>query len=405
MANATAVTALYWNQTLLQEIGASFPSRHVLSLLPMLTLAGYATGVAVIAFGPAARGRSPVLYHLGLLVAALLAAGAAPNGIILAACCCFVGAGAAVAQRSLACAAQLVSPQAAGATIGLVIAGSLLGVLGVRLFGTALGHCVGWRAVFLLAACATSMALLAVALTKAGHTPVATLTNARTGIFGLWRAQPLLRRAAVQQAALFAAYSAGWMLALVQMAPGERSCAVIGGGLAGLAAALAAGRLSDRFGRVDLARAGAAAMLLAAAVLLPVGYATAAGPLRTLLLLLGMVLVDAGLQTALVVNQARVQALDPLMRSRLAATLTVCGSLGGAFGAGSAFWLWRVLDDRAALGVAIAASAAGLLCSRVAGRARPPRPAAATLGINHLGRWSARCSTAPAWPPSPPGCS
>ena len=141
----------------------------------------------------------------------------------------------------------------------------------------------------------------------------------------------------------------------------------------------------------DIPRAGAAAMVLAAAVLLPAAYlATGAG--RVLLLMAGMALVDAGLQLALVANQARVQALLPAARSRLAALLTVCGAAGGALGAGAGYALWRHAGWAPAIGLAAAAGAVGLACSLLRAERRR-QPAAARARLSEAAIRSARMTS------------
>jgi len=363
-ANAACVASLYWNQALVQSMAAAFPaSAPLLSLIPMLTLAGYASGVAVIAFAPAAGGKLSTGRLLTLLVVALLAAGAAPNVPILAVVSFVIGFGAAAAQRLIANAARLGGPDRAGIAIGVVLGAALLAILGVRLAGDTLAHLIGWRAVFYAAAACVGVSGLVGVAAGATHEPSFPAPSVADPMRALWRGSPLFRWATFQQMALFAAYNAAWMIALIEVPARERSLVVIGGCGAGLVAALGAGRLVDRLRQRDVPRVGAVAVLVAAALLLPVAYSAAPGVYRVALLLPGMALLDGGLQFALVANQARVQALMPTSRSRLAATLTVAGSFGGGIGAGASFWLWQRAGWPAALAVAAVAGLCGLACS------------------------------------------
>lgn len=362
-ANSASVAALYWSQTLVSEIAATFPEAGMLSLIPAVTLAGYATGAALIAFGPAAQGRSSIERHLLLLVIALAAVASARNVATVIVASYFVGCGSSVAQRLLATAAQLVGPATAGRAIGGMICGSLTAVLGVRLIGQDLGQTFGWRLVFLIAAATVAVSGLLAFATRATRDPPIEAATTPSTFQALWRSHALLRRAAFQQAALFAAFNASWMTALVEVPARERPLVVLGGCCAGLAAALAAGQLADRPGQRHVITLGAAAMLVSASVLLPIAYGTIAGSPQTLLLIVGMALLDAGMQVALVSNQVRVQALQPSARVRLAATLTVCGFLGGACGAGAGYWLTQALNWQAAIGFAAIAACLGLACS------------------------------------------
>ena len=362
-ANSASVAALYWSQTLVSEIAADFSEAGMSSLVPAVTLAGYATGAALIAFGPAAWGRSSIERHLLLLVIALAAVASAPNVATVIMASYFVGCGSSVAQRLLATAAQLVGPAAAGRAIGGVICGSLTAVLGVRLIGQGLGQTFGWRPVFLIAAATVAVSGFLAFATRATRASPTEAATAPSTFQALWRSHALLRRAAFQQAALFAAFNAGWMTVLVEIPAHERPMVVLGGCCAGLAAALAAGRLADRPGQRHVTTLGAAAMLVSASLLLPIAYGTVTGSSQTLLLIVGMALLDAGMQVALVSNQARVQALQPFARVRLAATLTVCGFLGGACGAGAGYWLTQAFNWQAAIGFAAVAACLGLACS------------------------------------------
>ncbi len=370
-ANAASVMALYWNQALVNDLAATFPEAGCLSLVSAMTLAGYAAGVGLIAFGPAALGRLSIDCHLGFLALALASAGSAPNVPTLAMISFFVGCGASAAPRLLARAAHLVKPAVAGTAIGQVICGSLIAVLGVRLLGEDLARILGWRSIFFTASAIVAFLGLLTFGTRATRDPPALTAAAPGTVRTLWRLYPLLRRVAAQQAALFAAFNASWMTVLVELPAQERPLVVIGGCCAGLIAALAAGRSSDRFGQHGVAKAGAAAILVAAGLLLPVAYSIASGVSRTLLLVAGMALVDAGLQVALVANQTRVQAIEPLARTQLAATLTVCGALGGAIGAGAGYWLWQVFGWPAAIGFAASAGYAGFFCSGSTKAVRP----------------------------------
>ena len=382
-ANAAAVAALYWNQAIATSIADEFPdSAGFVSLIPFATLAGYAAGVGTIAFVPSALGRVSMRLHLALLAAALFACSLAPNLPLTVMSSVLVGAGSAVAQRLLAAAGRLAGPNRAGAAIGMMIAAALVAVLGVRLAGDVLAKLMGWRTVLMLAGACVAMPVLFGRITiPAPETSITVLSRAV-------RHSPVLWRAALQQAGLFAAYSAGWMTLLIELPAQQRVPVIIGGGIAGLLAAMLSGRLTDRFGHDDVAGVGATAVMAAASLLLPAAYATSQAATRGLLLLAGMMLLDAGLQAALVANQARVQALLPAARTRLAALVTVCGALGGALGAGTAYWLWHRFGWGAAISVAVVAGALGFACSC-------PLPGRSTIGWLNLPRRTDRTVSSP----------
>ena len=376
-ANAASVAALYLGQVLAKAVAGDFPaSAGSLSLIPGATLAGYAIGVSAIAFCPGGKARLSVPAHLGLLAAALCSAGLAPTASALAIASIAVGAGAAVAQRLLAAAGSLGGATHGGAYIGKTIGVALAAVLATRLAGEVVSQLVGWRTTFFLAAAAAASFGLLNCWLQAAAVPTHPVSQATVvptqGPLGLlWRRSALLRWAALQHAAVFAAYNLAWMVILVEVPAQERAAAVIGGGGTGIIAALLAGYCVDRFARRDLARYGAAAIAIATALLLPIAYHAAPGFGRVLLLLPAMALLDGGLQVALVANQARVQALLPNARPRLAAMLTVCGSLGGAAGAGLGYRLWQQFGWQAAIGLAATMGLLGLGFAMLAGLQQP----------------------------------
>ena len=357
-ANGAAVGGLYLTQALLQPAAANLPPSAWLALVPLATLAGYGGGVSLIAFGPASS-CLPISRHLGGLALAFVAAAMAPTAPLLALAAAGVGLGAAVAQRLLAAAAHLAGPAAAGSAIGRVVACGLMAVLLVKLLGAGLADRVGWRGVCVAAA---GCAVLASLLLRRPSQPVAAAAPRVTAV-NLWCSSALLRRIAWQQAALFAAFQASWLIALTALPPSERFFVVMGGGSVGLLAALQAGSLADRADPGRIVLAGSAAIAVSAAVILPLGYGLAVGPVRTVVLLAGMACVDAGLQVALVANQARAQAIRPDLRSRCAALLTVAGSLGGGLGGGAAYWLYLQAGWAAALALVAGLANVGVLLS------------------------------------------
>ncbi len=384
-ANATSVAALHSIQAISRSVATSFPDSSFLWLLPTMALTGYASGVAMIAFGQALHGRSTLECHLGFLVLALTAASIAPDIVSLATASFGVGVGAAVAPRLLASATQLVRPAAAGGAIGRIICGSLVAILCVRLLGDSLASVAGWRSVFLGLAASVAALVVFGRATRPAYQAEIRAVSAHNGLRALWQSYPLLRRSCAQQATLFAAYNGGWMTALAALPDHERRLVVIGGSFAGIIAALVAGPLSDRAGQQNVVKAGAAAMLVAGSLILPAAYNSDPGTVRVLLLVTGMALVDAGLQIALVANQTRVQALDPGARARLAATLTISGFLGGAIGAGAASWLWYTSGWRSAVGVVAVGGCLAFACSLFADVTKRPERSRSGEAIPILG--------------------
>jgi predicted MFS family arabinose efflux permease len=154
-------------------------------------------------------------------------------------------------------------------------------------------------------------------------------------IVSLWsvlRDTPLLRRRALYQAALFAAFSLYWTaVPLVLMGPAfgltQRGVALFSlAGVAGALSAPVAGRLADR-GHTRIAT-GVALATVALSFL--VAWMGRSGSLATLLT--AGILLDLGVQANLVLGQRTIYTLGGPVRSRLTGLFMAIMFAGGAVG-------------------------------------------------------------------------
>jgi MFS family permease len=176
----------------------------------------------------------------------------------------------------------------------------------------------------------------------------------------LWLELPTLRLAAVTQALMFGSFSAFWTtLAFRLAAPPFGMNASVAGlfgviGAVGVFAAPIAGRLSDRVG----ARAIVLLTVSAAALSwLAFGFwNTIPG------LVVGVTLLDFGVQGTLVANQSIIYKLRPEARSRVNTLFMGTTFIGGAIGSALSAVLWRVSGNLAltAFGLLFAGGALAL---------------------------------------------
>ena len=339
-----AVANIYYNQPLLALLVAEFGDRAAL-WVPTGCLVGYGLGiVGLVPLGDGLPRRRLIVAQLLALALALVAAGLSPNLAALALASLFIGILSSAAQQAVPFAAELAPDASRGRIVGQVMTGLLSGILLARTVSGFVGAHLGWRAVF-VAAAGVSLAMAAIAAATLPHTPQTKPLRYRAlmlSILYLARTQPILRRSSLVQALLFASFNAFWvtLALLVEAEPFNLTAAGAGlFGVIGVAGALVApmsGRFADTRGARPVVIAGALFVIAAFAVL------WTGGQWSLLAVALGVLLIDIGINGALIANQTRVYALVPGARGRLNtvlfATMFVFGALG-AYAGSRAFLL------------------------------------------------------------------
>lgn len=348
-----SVASIYYSQPMLDIISKQFNSGiGAVGMVPMLTQAGYALGILLLAPLGDRHDRRTIIFIKGLLlVAALLLCGFSGGLSALLVASFITGLTATVAQDIVPASAALAPERSRGKTVGTVMTGLLVGILLSRVVSGVVAEYFGWRTMYMIAALAVLLITLTLWRVLPRFAPGTSVSYPRLllSLVHLWRHHQTLRRAALAQGLLSVAFSAFWStLALMLSDRFHLDSAVAGAfGLAGAAGAMAAplaGSFADRIGPARVTQAGAALVTISFALmfllpLLPM-------PAQLALIVVCTIGFDLGVQATLVAHQTLVYGLAPEARSRLNALLFTVVFIGMATGAalGSlalAHWGWN----------------------------------------------------------------
>lgn len=341
VASGIAVANIYYNQPLLGLIEAEFPGEPAIGLLPTATQLGYALGLLLLLpLGDIVRRRRLIVGQFLAIAIAAAAAALAPSSILLIVASVLLGASATVAQQIVPIAAMLSTPDKRGAAIGTVMAGVLTGILLSRTISGFVGAHAGWREMFwasvpLALAASLLMVRTLPDLRSALRLPY---RQALGSLVTLWRREPALRLASVVQAALFASFTAFWTVLALYLATPRFNLGADAAGLFGIVGAIGvfaapiAGRMADRRGARSVVWFGAALTLSAWGILGV--WASLAG------LVIGVIVLDIGIQVGLIANQHIIYALEPAARSRINTVFMTSMFLGGSAGSALSFAAW-----------------------------------------------------------------
>jgi predicted MFS family arabinose efflux permease len=334
LACGLSVANIYYAQPVLEALAHSFgTSEGTVTVVVTLSQIGYAVGlVFVLPLGDLVQIRRLTPLMLVVASAALLVAGAAPSLAVFMIGYLLVGTFSTVAQILVPFAANLAPEESRGEIVGRVMGGLLLGILLARTVSSEVAALLGWRAIFYISA----GLMLGLALILARYLP-AREPDHQAGYGSLMRSVghyavtlgPLRRRAACQSL-LFVAFSAYWStVSYVLIDKHHFSQAGIGifalVGATGAAVAPVAGWLSDRgFGRWG------SGFTLGTAVLAMV--IAGLGQSSVILLGLGGVLLDVGVQGHQIFSQQEIYSLAPEARARINTVYMGTVFIGGAVG-------------------------------------------------------------------------
>ena len=364
IATGLVVANLYYNQPLLDEIARTFRITEAKAgSISMLTQIGYAVGMLfIIPLGDMLKRKKLIMVNFGMIIIALLLAAFAPNSTFLMVASFLIGATSVTPQLLVPMAAHLAHPDERGRTVGFVMSGLLIGILLSRTVSGFVGAHLGWRAMFIIAALVMFLLwiLLYFLLPEVYPDYKGNYKSLMQSLLVLIRDEPLLRMAAVRGALCFASFAAFWttLVFLLREPPFKAGSDVAGAfGLVGAFGALGAsfmGRISDKGNSQHITTYSIGLILLAYLVFgfwgnLYIG------------LVIGVILLDLGVQATHISNQTLIFSLQPEARNRLNTVYMVTYFLGGASGTFIASQIWHLWQWQGVVIVGIILSVLALL--------------------------------------------
>jgi predicted MFS family arabinose efflux permease len=307
-----------------------------------LTQAGYATGLfLLVPLGDMFERKKQILVITGLAIGALLLAAFSHTFLVLEIASVLIGASSIVPQLILPMAANLSSDEKRGHTIGIIMSGLLVGILGSRALSGSIGFLWGWRAMFLIAAglCFLLLLLMAKRFPESRPSFKGTYKELMSSMFNYIKTQPVLREASLINFLAFATLSAFWTTMVLFLAnpPFSFQSLQIGlFGIAGAAGALAA-PLVGKFSDGKDPRKNLLIGLLLQFASIAAFYFTGS---HLYLFVIGIILIDIGQQAIHVTNQTRIYALLPEARNRLNTVFMSVSFVGASTGSALGLWFW-----------------------------------------------------------------
>lgn len=339
------VANLYYNQPLLHDIAVSLKvSDAQVSNVALSTQIGYALGLLlIIPLGDKINNMKIIKLDFLVLILSLLGAALSQSLFLLIVSSFLIGFTSTLPQLFVPMVAHLSNDENRGKSIGIVMSGLLIGILGSRVLSGLVGEYFGWRTVFYAAA--TLMILLFFLLNaklpviqpKFGESYAKLMKS-------LWfylKTEPTLRLATLRGALAFGSLSAFWTTFVFLMEDSfNYGSAIAGGfGLFGIAGALGAtvvGKLNNRVDRRKLIIIGAILIIVSWLIFL-------ISPHSIIGLIIGVIVIDLGVQSVHITNQNIVFSKNTEARNRVNTIYMVGFFIGGAAGTSLGSLAWNYM--------------------------------------------------------------
>lgn len=331
------------------------------NLMPVCTQIGYALGLLlIIPMGDLYNRRKTILTSFLSAVAALLVISVAKDVRLLLGASFVVGIASVSPQVFIPFVLLYAKPDQKERKAGIVLSGLLVGILASRVVSGYVGHVMGWRTMYVIAAIvmAISAAILLRIFPNVAPTYRGTFASLMKSIMTLTVSHPRSLLYALRSAFAFGSLLGMWgcMAFRMKEAPFFAGSDTVGLlGLCGVAGALTAsnvGKYIPRYG-VERINAFGVALIILAWIIMGTLDNTYAG------MIAGIVIIDIGMQSIQLSNQSATMRLCPEATSRMNTIYMVTYFIGGSFGTFIAGTMWSLFGWTGTVGAGIAL----ILCS------------------------------------------
>lgn len=360
---------LYYAQPLIAPISKSLGLEPASAgLAVMLTQAGYGLGVLfLVPLADLFENRKLILAMLALATTALLGVAVSTQLIFYFISAFALGLGSSAVQVIVPYTAHFTPDHSRGRVVGNLLSGLMLGIMLSRPIASLLTDFFSWHAVFYLSAAVMTTLATALYFNLPPRVPLSKNLKYKDllgSMLQLVLRMPVLRRRGAYQASLFAAFCLFWTASPLLLSGPDFNMSQSGiaffalVGVAGTVAAPFAGRMADK-GHSRMATfiglgAGSVSFLLTH-IFPPGSRASLAA------LVVGAILLDAGVSANLVLGQRAIFGLPAKYRSRLNGLYIAMIFIGGAFGSFMGAWAFAHGGWKLTSWIGFALPALGLL--------------------------------------------
>lgn len=346
-STAFSVANIYYSQPLLETIRDEFKITDLLAnSITIMAQVGYALGLFfIVPLGDMFSRKRIIVFNFSIITLSLLVIGLSSNIYTIIISSFIVGFTSVTPQIFLPLVSQFSTPNSKGKNVGIIVSGLLIGILSSRVISGFIGDLWGWRTMYYAAAGVMLLFLLLILY----YFPTTEINfkgrykELMLSLFTIVKKEPKLLFAATKSGLAFGSFLSLWAMLAFKMAqyPFYANSTIVGLlGLCGIAGALSASFLGKHVKSIGLFKINfiGTLLMISAWLLLFLAQTTYIG------IILGIIILDIGMQCIQLGNQTAVLELRPKAINRINTVFMTCYFIGGATGTFLAGIAWSEFE-------------------------------------------------------------